>query len=277
MDMRLPLFAARDAQRALDKLLTDCEADASCRAAFPGLRDRVRLLLARLETQRVKQRITHPRTGAEEEVEVGARIVASIIFSALYSPLTASIVPSLISQAERNDFKGLLALAFAGEATTDSISLGMQLSVVCSEDSGRFSADDLSRESAATVFGAHLMVGQVKACEFWPKGTVEPTYYAPVVSNVPALVLSGELDPVTPPSWGESVAKYLKHGRHIAVPGTGHGVIGTACGNRLVRDFIERGTADGLDTSCVSTIRRPGFFLTPAGPEPAPGHGTSLR
>lgn len=272
-DMRLPLFAARDAQRSLDKLLTDCEADASCRGAFPGLAHRVRALLIKLEAAPVKQRVVHPRTGADEEIEVGARVVASIVFSALYSPLTASIVPSLISRAERNDFQGLLALAFAGEAAADNLSLGMQLSVICSEDSPRYTTDDLNRETEATVFRNHLMVGQVKACEFWPKGTVEPAYYQPVISNVPALVLSGELDPVTPPTWGESVVKFLENGRHIAVAGTGHGVVATACGNRLVRDFIERGTADGLDVTCVSTIKRPGFFLTPAGPEPAPRGG----
>ena len=277
MDMRLPLFAARDAQRSLDKLLTDCAADPSCHAAFPGLAERVRTLLARLEKQPARQRVVHPRTGAEEDVEVSARLVASIVFSALYSPLTASIVPSLIGRAEHNDFQGLLALAFAGEGATDNLSLGMQLSVICSEDSGRFTTADLNHESAGTVFGTHLMVGQVKACEFWPKGSVEPSYYEPVVSEVPALVLSGELDPVTPPSWGQSVAKHLKNARHLVASGTGHGVVATACGNRLVKEFIELGTAEGLDTSCVATIHRPGFFLTPAGPEPAPQRGTSTQ
>ena len=48
-DMSLPVFAARDAQRSLDKLLADCERDAACRAAYPGLGERVRALFARLE------------------------------------------------------------------------------------------------------------------------------------------------------------------------------------------------------------------------------------
>ena len=52
-------------------------------------------------------------------------------------------------------------------------------------------------------------MGQARACEFWPKGTVDPSYYAPVRSDVPALVLSGDLDPVTPPTWGQAVTKHL--------------------------------------------------------------------
>ncbi len=67
-----------------------------------------------------------------------------------------------------------------------------------------------------------------------------PSYYEPVVSDVPALVLSGDLDPVTPPAWGESVVKTLKNGRHVTVPGTGHGVIGTACGQKLIQELSRR-------------------------------------
>jgi pimeloyl-ACP methyl ester carboxylesterase len=276
-DMRLPLFAARDAQRALQKLLGDCEADDACRAAFPRLAARVRTLVARLDAEPSVQRIPHPRTGALEEIEVRGKLVASIVFSALYSPVTASILPTLLDRAERDDFKGLLALALAGEGAADNMSLGMQLSVVCSEDAGRFTRDDLVRESTGSVFGTHLMTGQIAACEFWPKGTVEPGYYEPLVSNVPALVLSGDLDPVTPPSWGQSVARHLPRALHVTAPGTGHGVAATACGAQLVRRFLDAGTADGLDTSCVRTIRRPSFFLSAAGPEPAPMHHAAAR
>jgi len=187
----------------------------------------------------------------------------------LYSPLTASILPSLIERAEHDDFQGLLALAFAGESATDAMSLGMQLSVLCSEDSPRYTADDIQREASGTIFGTRLLTGQVKACQFWPKGAVDPSYYAPVVSNAPALVLSGELDPVTPPAWGAEVASHLRAGRHIVMPGTGHGVAATACGNTLMSDFIERGGVDGLDATCTRNVQRPDFFLTPAGPEPA--------
>jgi hypothetical protein len=109
----------------------------------------------------------------------------------------------------------------------------------------------------------------------WPRGTVEASYYDPVVSDVPARVLSGDLDPVTPPAWGESVVKTLKNGRHITVPGTGHGVLGTACGQRLIEDFLDSASAASLDVSCVPTIRRPPFFVTPAGPDPRHAAGTA--
>jgi hypothetical protein len=42
-------------------------------------------------------------------------------------------------------------------------------------------------------------------------------------------------------------------------------VIGTPCGQELIREFIERGTSADLDVGCVSRVRRPPFFLTPSG------------
>jgi pimeloyl-ACP methyl ester carboxylesterase len=267
-DMRLPLFAARDAQRALDKLLADCEADPSCRAAQPGLAMRVRALLQRLASDPPRVRLMHPRTGVPEDLVVEARIVASILFGALYNPLTASLVPALIARAEQNDFQPLLALGFASDGADENMSAGMQLSVICSEDAPRTTAEDLARERSGTVFGGYLLSGQIKACAMWPKGTVDASYYEPVVSDVPTLVLSGDADPVTPPGWGDSVATHLKNARHIVVPATGHGVVATACGQQLVEQFIESASASDLDVDCVAGIRRPAFFLTPAGPDP---------
>lgn len=267
-NMRLPLFFGRDVARALDQLIADCDADAACHAQYPDLAGRTPLLLTRLEQAPVRVRLTHPRTGSNEEVTVDAELVANALASALYSPLSGSLIPELIARAESNDFQGLLALVSTNEPAGENMSAGMHLSVVCAEDYPRISADDARRESAESVFAGHLLASRLKACELWPRGTLPESYYEPVVSSVPVLVLSGNLDPVTPPTWGDEVTKHLKNARHIVFPGTGHGAIGTGCGMRIVSDFIARGSLEGLDTRCVDALRRPPFFLTPAGPDP---------
>jgi pimeloyl-ACP methyl ester carboxylesterase len=274
-DMRLPLFFSRDAERAFGKLLADCEADATCHAKYPDLAGRTRKLLERLDRSPAQTRLTHPRTGIAENVTINAELVANILVGALYSPMTASLIPELIKRAEAEDFQSLLALASVGETARENMSLGMQLSVVCAEDFPRITPEDVSRETQGRIFAAHLLKSRMKACEFWPKGAVSAHYYQPVVSSVPVLVLSGDLDPVTPPEWGETVAKQLGNARHIVVPGTGHGAITTGCGVRLMREFVEKGSTGDLDTSCLQGLKRPPFFLTPAGPDPAATRSTS--
>jgi pimeloyl-ACP methyl ester carboxylesterase len=267
-DMRLPLFFARDAQRAFDLLLADCEKDDQCRARYPQLAVRVKALLERLERTPVKTRLVHPRTGLEDDVTVNAGLIASTLFAALYSPLAGSLIPALVERAERDDFQGMLALALMNSGLAENMALGMQLSVLCTEDFGRITPEDAEREAAGTLFGRHLLETRMKACEFWPKGTVPADYYQPVQSSVPTLILSGQLDPVTPPSWGDTVGRFLPNSKHLIAPGTGHGVVSTACGMRIIRDFFDRAATAGLDESCLTLLKRPPFFLTPAGPDP---------
>jgi pimeloyl-ACP methyl ester carboxylesterase len=275
-DMRLPLYSARDAGRALHALLTACEADEACRRVYPGLSATVGTLLARLDAAPARVRLTHPRTGMPEVVDVTSRGVAGIIFGALYSPLTASMLPLLLERAESGDFQSLVALAVAGDAS-EQMSIGMQLSVLCSEDAPFITRADVARETAGSVFGVHLAESQLRACEAWPRGAVDPGFHAPVVSGVPALVLSGAIDPITPPSWGDQVVRHLARGRHLVAPATGHGVAGSGCGARLIADFIERADPEDLDTGCLETATRPPFFLTPAGPASAPARAGAAR
>jgi len=93
---------------------------------------------------------------------------------------------------------------------------------------------------------------------------------AAVESDAPVLILSGEIDPVTPPSWGEQVAQHLPNSRHIVSPGTGHGVMSVGCGMRLIGEFLEAGSAADLDASCLDVQARPAFFLNFTGPYPLP-------
>jgi pimeloyl-ACP methyl ester carboxylesterase len=85
---------------------------------------------------------------------------------------------------------------------------------------------------------------------------------------VPALLLSGEADPITPPQYAEEVARQLPNSLHVVAPGMGHGALVRGCISRLAADFIERGTAAGLVTDCVEAIEPPPFFVSPTGPVP---------
>ena len=264
-DMRLPLFAARDAGRALDQVLADCAKDAGCATAYPGLRARVTAMLSRLERSPAEVTLMHPLAGTLETITVTPRVVAGALLSGLYSPSTAAMVPLLLERATRNDFQALMALALAGDQS-ENMSTGMQLSVLCSEDASQVDDDRVTQASSDSLFGRHLASGQLAACRVWPRGSVPAAYFEPVVSEVPALVLSGDLDPVTPPAWGEAVVRHLRNGRHFIATGTGHGVATTPCGVRVVEDFLEKGSSSQLDTSCLTEPRRPPFFVTPSGP-----------
>lgn len=57
---------------------------------------------------------------------------------------------------------------------------------------------------------------------------------------------------MTPPRWGEEANKNLPNSLHIVAPGV-HGV-GGECLRRIERQFLESGSVEGLDTSCVDAL-----------------------
>lgn len=265
--MGLPRSFGRDGQRALDALVAACDGDARCKAAHPRLGERIEALVRSLEAEPRTIELVHPRTAERVELRVDARVFVHVLYSALYAPLVGALLPEIVAKAEAGEFESLFALALANEGAAGKLAIGMQLSVVCAEDASLPTAEQPGPKSA--VFGDRLLDTLMRACEFWPKGELPPGYHDPVRSSVPTLVLSGELDPVTPPSWGEAVLPGLERARHVVLRSTGHGAMSTHCGRRLVRDFVARGSAEALDASCAGTITRPPFFAGPFGPDPS--------
>jgi pimeloyl-ACP methyl ester carboxylesterase len=105
-----------------------------------------------------------------------------------------------------------------------------------------------------------------KICALWPVTEVAADFKAPVSSDVPVLLLSGEADPVTPPFNGDQAARTLPNSLHLVASGQGHGVILRGCVPRIAADFIEQGTFQELDTACVGDIRPMPFFVSFTGP-----------
>jgi pimeloyl-ACP methyl ester carboxylesterase len=101
----------------------------------------------------------------------------------------------------------------------------------------------------------------------WPQGKIPADFREPVSSNIPVLIFSGNMDPVTPPQRGEEVARYLPNSRHVIIPQGGHGVEGLTepeCVDRIIMEFVEKGDAKQLDVSCVERMVPPPF-VTEAG------------
>src|SRR3546814_3078315 len=107
-----------------------------------------------------------------------------------------------------------------------------------------------------SLLGNSLVSGLVAQCVAWPKGKRPDDFHQPLASDVPALLLSGELDPVTPPAYAERVVKTLPNGRSLVLRGQGHNVIGAGCMPKLFAQFLETADAKGLDVECLDKLAR---------------------
>jgi pimeloyl-ACP methyl ester carboxylesterase len=82
------------------------------------------------------------------------------------------------------------------------------------------------------------------------------------------LLLSGEFDPVTPPRYGDEVARTLPNGRHLVLPGQGHNVMTVGCVPRIMAQFLDSADSRDLDVSCLDQIIYTPPFAGPYGWEP---------
>ena len=78
------------------------------------------------------------------------------------------------------------------------------------------------------------------------------------------MVLSGGLDPATPPRHGERIARALgPTAQHVVVPNAGHGVMGLGCMRDVIYRFIDAAEdrdATAVDASCAKNIPRAPAF-----------------
>ena len=263
--MKLPLSFVVDGETALKRLLDACDAQPLCRSTYPELRASIAALRSQLSRRPMRAAIQDPRTGARESVTVNENVFLSGIFRPLYVAEMASLLPYGVAAAAAGDFNPLLAqnLEFTNEVA-ENLALGMHLSVVCAEDVARIGQEDIDQLDAS-FFGRALVDDFMRACRIWPKGKLPPDYYEPVKSPAPVLVLSGGIDPATPPRHGDEVVKTLPNARHLIAPNLGHGVSLHGCAPRLVETFIRKADARAVDGKCLENIPRP-LFVLPLGP-----------
>ncbi len=268
---QMTLFAsfAEDAQATLDKLAADCRADGVCSEHFGDVRLTLTKLLQQFSIAPRTVHMQHPRTGELASVPVTRAGLAMAVRSLLYSADLQSLLPLALADAATGDFASLAAqtLTLTGSAE-DTTSFGLLLEIACAEDVPRLSATDGQR--GASTFLAEVLVEQMKeACRAWGAAEVDvPPQRAPVTSDVPTLLLSGALDPVTPPRWGAIAAKTLTKSAHVTVANAAHGSFSVGCVPQLMAEFIGNGSGDGIDFSCAREGKRPPFFLRRTGPAP---------
>lgn len=261
---------ALDAENALEGTWRRCAAAADCRKAFGDVRETARRLQASLQQRPQRVQVAHPRTGNLETLDFGPQHLATVLRFASYDASFASMLPLVVHFAAAGDLRPIATLYFLTTSSlTQAIAAAMHNSVVCSEDLPRLDPASIDRKALeASYMGADALDALRAVCAQWPRGDVDADFHAPLTAAVPTLLLSGTLDPVTPPGDAERVTNSLRNARHLKFEGAGHGQLTAPCMDRVLAEFFDRADPKGLDASCLERRTQPPFWITLAGPSP---------
>ena len=267
-DMGLPSSGGVDTQAAFDAMLADCERSPACQRAHPTLRTDWRALLASLPKP---VSAIHPWTGQREHFTLDRDRVLGAVRGPLYAPSLAAGLPQAIGEAGQGRYEALLGLADAlASRRTGTVAMGMHFSVLCAEDGPLLLRDQPAEASGTrpasltTPFIEHAARLYQRACAFWPRGAVPEAFYKLTPATTATLLLSGGLDPATPPRHADRVARALgPNARQITVANAGHGLMGIGCVRDVMFRFMDAAddaAAMAVDASCVTGIPRPPAF-----------------
>ena len=253
--------------RALHRLFSACNDNDECAARFPELDRAFSELKARYRSRGQTIFVTHPRTGQGFEMNFTRDVLASALRFLAYAPESQMMIPYLVHEAATTGSPERLAsqALIVTDQMMDMIAVGLNFAVGCSEDWPDWPENI---DQSTTLLGDSLTEVYREICNWWPAGDVPEGFHQPFQSDVPMLLLSGELDPVTPPSYGDEALSDYDNARHLVAKGRGHIVLTNSCISRIATRFVRDASNENLDTECMEAIGPEPFFLELLGPAP---------
>ncbi|MDR0251343.1 MAG: alpha/beta hydrolase [Burkholderiales bacterium] len=254
--VRITLNAWRSRAERLNAVLQSCEASKSCRTLQPSPAVALDTLFTRLAAPGRHVTFNDPRTGKPETLRLDADMLLSALQPLLYSPDTAALLPQVLTAALNDDFAPLLALTQSFSSTLEGqMNPAFYYAITCAEDVPLVSAEERATLQTDFSYLVALAAQTFAACERWSAATLPADWGTPVANdNVPVLLLSGALDPVTPPAYAIEAAQTLTKHRRITAGGIGHIVSTQACAPQLLAAFVKSADLSALPQTCIEHL-----------------------
>jgi pimeloyl-ACP methyl ester carboxylesterase len=259
-----------DGERALYRIIARCEESQACAEAYRSLPQDLAALRKRFGPETVSVTLSDPSTGALVSVPFNRGMLGAALRFLSYSGAQAALLPELIHEGAQGRLAPLAAQALMmGRQIGEQLASGMQNSVICSEDVPYFELDAGARQRLEATYQGVTQLDALRViCGIWPRGPVDPDLHAPLRSEIPTLLLSGEDDPVTPPDAADRAARGLTRHRSLLLAGEGHGQLATGCVPKLMARFLDAEEPERIDSGCLATHVASPFFLSATGPAP---------
>lgn len=250
-------------QRALERVFAACGRDAACHAAFPAPE---REFVAVFDTLRRVPLLAPAGDTGVRRIALDGRGFAATIRGALRTRDGIALLPMLLHELRGGDraraARELLRLAEAGGGRPFRAAFWL---VSCYDQYGRGYVARLDTVRSIVQPPLRDLGGNLEVCPEWQQRFAPPRERAPVRSDIPTLIVTGEFDPRTPLEFGRLIAATLSRAYLFEMPGETHGGRPTGCRARILAQFAQNPDRRP-DASCISGMPSLSFRVRRAEP-----------
>lgn len=261
-DINFIIYVPQNENRIYNELFHYCSEDTECQTNYPDLEERLFKLVEELDEKPVILKLTDPETGEVAHARLDGKGLLEFLFQFFYLEDSYVLFPYLVSAIEKGDY--LVVETYWSLISYDrSFSEGMYYSVICAEDAD-FSPVEAPLDGVRAQIAARVkedLQAYLDVCAFWEVDILPSSVDAPVISDVPSLLLSGWFDPITPPSFATRAAESLTNAFDVVDPVGSHGVAFTDdCMNVIIQDFLND-PGISPDITCLESPERWGELV----------------
>lgn len=249
-------------QDSLDAVYAGCKADTRCNAAFPNLERTLTRTVKELNRNPREVTYKDPTTNKKETAPIDGQTFMSLVYQLVFIGPFIPFVPPLVSTVSQGNDELLSQLLPILAASGEGISTGLYYAVMCQDEIPFSSMNEIERQAEDAGVtqdvideGVASSQGTFNVCKAWDLPASPAIENTPVTSDIPALIVTGRFDPITPTSYGKELLKTLPNGVMIESPIAGHDPASTsgACGVDIMEQFLRHPRVE-LDTSCLDDL-----------------------
>jgi len=256
--------------RDLNKLDELCQANSGCADSFPNLGERVRdaaraAMASPIEVD-VEDTEIYPAGKAWILSDVAAFLPFMLFYEQSNYPALPAIIHAWADAVERRDETLFTAIAVSVTGDIFGGSQGMYDAIMCNDGyrEAAIASTAADRADFPILTNAVAAEGSAEALAALCVDLGAPPRpradYAPVQTDIPTLLIEGDMDPITPPPLAHAIEPGFTNSTYVEFPYAGHGPSRSVeCGGDLLNKFYDNPTADP-DLSCVDEMEVPDFL-----------------
>lgn len=186
----------------------------------PDLLASITKLLNEFEARPKSVEVTHPQTGEKRTFVVGKLDLQRLLADMLFAPADFAGMPDLVAALEKGDY-AQLAMHAAGNRIPPLPSM-MSIAMDCASGISAERRQRIAAEAKLTLLGDAINLPFPEICEGLGIPDLGDAFRAPLVSNTPALLISGTLDGRTRPRQAEELRRTMPNAVTLVIEGAGH-------------------------------------------------------